>query len=77
MTFPAAAALVDYRIPQAALSVKLHTVEQIVSGKGYLCDECGFLSDAGSPCEVCMVNAYETMQANAESTFGCDPFARY
>ena len=77
MTFPAAATLVDYRIPQAALSVKLHTVEQIVSGKGYLCAECGFLSDAGSPCEVCMVNAYETMQANAESSFGCDPFARY
>lgn len=77
MTFTAAAALVDYRIPQAALSVQLAAVESLVTGRSYMCDDCGFLTDAGSPCEVCMVNAFESMQANAESSFGCDPYARY
>lgn len=75
MTFTAA--LVDYRIPQAPLPVRLAAVESLVTGRSYICDECGFLSDAGSPCEVCMVNAFESMQANAESSFGCDPYAQY
>lgn len=77
MSFLAAAALVDARIPQAPLSARLSAIDALVTGRSYFCDACGFLSDAGSPCDVCMENAYDAMQANAESSFGCDPYARF
>ena len=77
MSFLSAAALVEARIPQASLSARLSAVESLVTGRAYFCDDCGFLSDAGSPCDLCMANAYDSMQANAESSFGCDPYARF
>ena len=77
MSFLAAAALVDTHIPQAPLSARLSAIESLINGRAYFCDACGFLSDAGSPCDVCMENAYNAMQANAESSFGCDPYARF
>lgn len=66
MTFTAAAALVDYQTPQAALSTKLFIVERLVTGTGYLCAECGFIVSADTPCELCMTNAFDKIMANAE-----------
>lgn len=70
------AAVMDYPSSPAPLSSR-PAAGPFVAGHSCLCDGCGFLADAGSPCDVCMVNAFEMMQASAESSFGCDPYARY
>lgn len=75
MTFTTAA-VVDHPSSPVTLS-DCPVAEPFVAGHSCLCNGCGFLADAGSPCEVCMVNAFEMMQANAESSFGYDPHARY
>ncbi len=64
--------------------LRMIVIADLITGRSYVCPHCEQIANTDNGCfpcnekqEAAQCAAYDEQMANAESAYGCDPYARF